>query len=545
MALPTDGTIWPPKENQHIADAYAVWSAWYANDPGSLGAVYQSQPSRKGVLNRVIDWFWSPKAGDADAGMVKLHVPIASDLCQVSADLLFSEPPKFTVEDAKGKNAKAQERLDLIAGAGLDQTLVAGAEVSAALGGVYYRATWDDSLYDHVFITKVDADGALPTFRYGRLIGVTFWRVVAVNGAQYLRHLERHELNALGEGVIEHGLFDGSATDLGRRIPLTDHEATAFLAPRVNELSQISTGSRGLDVEYVPNITPNRKWRLDPSGANLGRSDLDGIEPLMDALDRVYSSLMRDVELGKARLVVPHALLTDNGPGQGASFDTDKAIFTGINAAPGSAADSKLSIEKVQFDIRVTDHLEAAAALFAQIIRTAGYSSQTFGEKAEGGTGDQTATEVTAKERRSYLTRDRKIRAAKPALERLAQKALEMDSILFSTGVTGAPVTVQFADAVQESLESLARTAGLLKAAEAASRKTLVQIVHPDWDEEQVDVEVARILEELPIMPDPTMFGTVVDDGGTEPDTSTGTSGQPTGYDRSRNGGASGAVRGS
>ncbi|MDQ0100452.1 A118 family predicted phage portal protein [Paenarthrobacter nicotinovorans] len=527
MALPVNGAEWPPRNVAHIHEAYSVWSAWYANDPGSLGAVYQTHPSRKGVLNRVIDWFWSPKAGDTDAGMVKLHVPIASDLCQVSADLLFSEPPTFTVEDAKGKNAKAQERLDLIAGAGLDQTLVAGAEVSAALGGVYYRATWDDSLYDHVFITKVDADGAIPTFRYGRLIGVTFWRVVAVNGSQYLRHLERHELNAIGVGVIEHGLYDGSATDLGRRIPLTDHEATAFLATRVDDLSQINTGSPGLAVEYVPNITPNRKWRLDPAGANLGRSDLDGIEPLMDALDRVYSSLMRDIELGKARLVVPSYMMTDLGPGKGAAFDNDRAIISEVVASPGAGTESSFKMEQVQFDIRVQDHLDSAAALFAQIIRTAGYSSQTFGEKDTSG-GDKTATEVTAKERRSYLTRDRKIRAAKPALERLAKKALAMDSILFNTGAPTANVTVQFADAVQESLESLARTAGMLKTAEAASMKVRVQIVHPDWDEEQVDAEVKQIMAEASIMPDPTMFGTVVDDGATP----AGTGGQPTGNDR-------------
>jgi len=529
LALPANGTTWPPKENQIIAEAYSVWSAWYANDPAGLGSAYQNPVVRKGVLNRVIDWFWTPKASDEDAGMLKLHVPVASDLCQVSADLLFSEPPSFTVEEPKGKNLKVQERLDLITGAGLDQTLVAGAEVSAALGGVYYRATWDDSLYQHVFITKVDADGALPTFRYGRLVSVTFWRVVLVDGNRWLRHLERHELDSFGVGVIEHGLFDGSATDLGIRIPLTEHEATLHLADMVNGDAQISTNTPGLAVEYAPNITPNRRWRLDPNGANLGRSDLDGIEPLMDALDRVYSSLMRDIELGKARLVVPQSMLTDLGPGKGASFDNDKAIFTGINAAPGSAADSKLALEQVQFAIRVTEHLETAAALFAQIIRTAGYSSQTFGEKDSGGGGEKTATEVTAKERRSYLTRDRKIRATTPALERIIFKALAMDAVLFGSGITPVPVTVTFADAVQESLESLARTAQLLKAAEAASRKTLVKIVHPDWDDEQVDAEVALIMAESPIMPDPTMFGSVVDDGGT--DTSTGASGQPAGDD--------------
>lgn len=551
MALPANGSVWPPENARTIFDAYAIWSAWYANDPASLGVAYQTQTRspymRQGFLNRIADWFWTPKSSDGDAGVVKLHVPVASDLCQVSADLLFSEPPVFAVEEVKDKdgktvNQKVQDRLDLITGAGLDQTLVAAAEVSAALGGVYLRATWDDALYDHVFITKVDADGAVPSFRYGRLTGVTFWRVVAIDGNVWTRHLECHSVDALGVGVIEHGLYQGSATDLGVRFPLAEHPATAHLAKMVNADSIISTQTEGLAVEYLPNIGPNRRWRQDPNGANLGRSDLDGIEPLLDALDRVYSSLMRDLELGKARLIVPQAMLNDMGPGKGASFDTDKALFTGINAAPGSAADSKLAIEQVQFAIRVQDHLDTAAALFAQIIRTAGYSSQTFGEKDNSG-GEKTATEVTAKERRSYLTRDRKIRSATPGLERIMSKALGMDGALFNSGASAVPVRVTFADAVQESMESLARTAGLLKAAEAASRKTLVQMVHPDWDEDQVDAEVDAIVAESPVFPDPTSFGTVIDDG-TSDDPGAGTGGQPAGDDRSGNSGPSGAVRG-
>lgn len=510
MALPVNGSVWPPNELRTVFDSFNIWSAWYANDPATLGIAYQTQTRapyfRQGFLNRLADWFWTPKESDGDAGVMKLHVPIASDLCQVSADLLFSEPPKFTVDDPKGKNLKAQERLDLITGAGLDQILVAAAEVSAALGGVYLRATWDDTLYDHVFITKVDADGAIPTFRYGKLVAVTFWRVVGIDGSRYWRHLERHELDLAGVGVIEHGLFDGSVTDLGVRIPLNDHEATKHLSAMVDADSQISTRTPGLAVEYAPNITPNRRWRLDPAGANLGRSDLDGIEPLMDALDRVYSSLMRDIELGKARLIVPQAMLTDLGPGKGATFDTDKALFTGINAAPGSAADSKLAIEQVQFAIRVQDHLDAAGALFEQIIRTAGYSAQTFGEKSTSrGASEKTATEVTAKERRSYLTRDRKVRAVTPALEGITFKAVAMDAVLFNTGATAVPVRVLFADAVQDSLQSLAQTVQLLKGAEAASRETLVQIVHPDWDADQVDAEVKLIVAQQPVFADPFM----------------------------------------
>ena len=539
MALPVNGAAWPPTNVAHIHEQYSTWSAWYANDIDLLRSAYSTNGTpgpagmRRGVLNRVADWFWTPKTSDGEAGITKLHVPIASDLCQVSADLLYSEPPAFTVDDNKGKNQKVQERLDLITGAGFDQTLVAVGEVSAALGGSYLRATWDDTLYQHVFLTKVDADGAIPTFRYGRLVEVTFWRVVDVDGSIFTRHLEHHSTDAFGVGVIEQALYQGSATDIGVRIPLEDSPATKHLAPMVDGNSIISTRTLGLAVEYVPNMTPNRKWRTDPHGTYLGRSDLDGIEPLLDAFDRTYSSLMRDLEIGKGRLVVPSYMMNDLGPGKGAAFDNDRAIIAEVTAAPGASTDSKLAIEKVQFDIRVTEHLEMAAALLAQIVRTAGYSSQTFGEKDESG-GDKTATEVTAKERRSYLTRDRKIRAATPGLQRILFKALDMDAALFSTGLTAAPVTVTFADAVQIPLESLAATVNLLKQAESASIKTRLLILHPDWDEKQIDAEAEAIQKESSVFPDPTMFGSVVDDGSGP----AGTDRQPTGNDRSRDSGA-------
>lgn len=538
MALPVNGAAWPPINVAHIHEDYAIWSAWYANDINMLRNVYSVNGTpgpagaRRGFINRVADWFWTPKTSDGEAGISKLHVPIASDLCQVSADLLYSEPPTFTVEDNKGKNAKVQERLDLITGAGFDQTLIASGEVAAALGGSYLRATWDDSLYKHVFLTKVDADGAIPTFRYGRLVEVTFWRVVDVDGTIFTRHLEHHSLNSFGIGVIEQALYQGSATDIGVRIPLADSPATKHLAPMVDGDSVISTQTPGLAVEYLPNMTPTRKWRTDPHGAYLGRSDLDGIEPLLDAFDRTYSSLMRDLEIGKGRLVVPSYMMNDLGPGKGAAFDNDRAIISEVLAAPGAATDSKLAIEKVQFDIRVTEHLEMAAALLAQIVRTAGYSSQTFGEKDDSG-GDKTATEVTAKERRSYLTRDRKIRAATPGLERILFKALDMDAALFSTGLVASPVTVAFADAVQTPLEALAATVNLLRQAESASIETRLLILHPDWDEKQISIEAGKIQQQSSVFPDPTMFGTEVGDGSAP----TGTVGQPAGNDRSGNNG--------
>jgi len=264
--------------------------------------------------------------------------------------------------------------------------------------------------------------------------------------------------------------------------------------------SSISTVSPGLAVVYVPNQRPQRRWRADPVGASLGRSDLDGVEPLMDALDETYSSWMRDVRLAKARLIVPEYMLQNLGAGRGAGFDADQEIFTPLSMPPSDGNTTQIS--ENQFKIRFEEHKATSDELVATILRSVGYSAQTFGEGVNGGA--VTATEVTSKERRSYLTRDRKIRLFRPSIADAIEKLLAVDAALFASRVAVERPQVAFADEVQADPEVLARTAQLLRAAQAASTATLVNMQHPDWDDTAVKAEVALILAESGMsVPDP------------------------------------------
>ena len=500
MPLPITDQAWPPPALDPIRAKQAEHAAWYSNQIDQLANHYTGAPSRRGgLVQRVARWFWS-SGTDLTQPERKLHVPVASDLCQASSDLLFSEPPSFTVEDEK-----SQERLDEIIDDVAHQVLASSAEVNAALGDVYLRATWDKSVVpDRPFLAKIDADMAYPEFTFGRLTAVTFWTVLSSNtNGLVTRHLERHETNAEGIGIVEHGLYQGTKDQLGKRIPLTEHPATRNLP--VDGDSVISTLSPGLDVVHIPNVQPNRMFRQHPIGVNLGRSDLDGIEPTLDALDEAYSSLMRDIRLGKSMLVVPEAMLTSNGPGNGASWNQAE-VFTGIKAPPSAQADQRMQIEQVQFAIRIEEHERAIMLLWNTIVRSAGYSAQTFGE---GGDVQITATEVASKERRSYLTRDRKIRSFKPALTALCEKLLAIDAAVFNSGAKPLPVDVAFADGVQDDPEALARTAQHLANSLSASIETRVRLQHKDWDETAIMQEVAKIRAEnqLPALADPDTLG--------------------------------------
>ncbi|WP_166375972.1 phage portal protein [Aeromicrobium phragmitis] len=497
MPLPEKDMQWPPPQLTHILNDISTWSAWYSGDPASLSTAYgavdttgprpltQVRPSQYagGVVGAVARWFWGQPT-PAGHQRTKLHVPVAADIATASSDLLFAEQPTIVTNDDDTKRKRLNKILE---GVAWESLLPESGEIAAALTGVYQRIVWDENVADHPLITVVPADSAWPEFSFGKLRAVTFWQVVARNGSTVVRHLERHE-----PGRILHGLYQGTETQLGRRIPLTEHHATADIT--VDEDAGVDTGTSLLTAVYIPNVKPTRRptWRNDPIGSNLGRSDFDGIEPAMDALDETYTSWMRDVRIGKARIIVDQAALETEGRGHEASFDLDREVYEAVNIMSGSGDDAPIT--PYQFEIRAEAHQATIRALLERIISGAGYSLQTFGVYPEG--SGTTATEVSARERKSMTTREKKTRYWAPALTHLLTALLEVDRAKFRGPGPFDQMTIEFPPSTQPTPAELAQTAQLLSAAQAASIRTRVKMVHPDWDKTAVDEEVDLIMGE-------------------------------------------------
>lgn len=497
MPLPDNGQPWPPKD---YADAYAhmhTWSAWYSGDPDELSRVYQHigqrlvntpdvRPSqlRGGLMGTLARWWWGQPIPPGEKRS-KIHVPLASDIASTSADLLFSEPITLTSEDTE-----TQDQLAAYCDDELHSTLLESAEVSSAISGVYLRVVWDrDVRPDGPWIAPVHGDAAIPEWSYGRLRAVTFVRTLTSDPRLVVRHLERHEV-VDGQGVILHGVYEGSDTELGRRVPLTEYSELAGIAEVVDEGDTISTGIDQLTAVYVPNIRPNRYWRNLPACAPLGRSDYAGIEGIMDALDETMSSWMRDIRLAKGRILTPEAFLQSRGAGRGALFDPDREVYETLNLIPQANGQGN-QLTLAQFKIRVAEHSQTCQDLIARAVGAAGYSQQTFGMSSDVAV---TATEVAAKERKSLITRDKKIRYWRPRLAEILQAWLKVGQAQFGWTVDPSTrPTVGFPEAVQQDQASLAQTLQLLTTAEAASTETKVQMLHPDWDDQQVADEVAKI----------------------------------------------------
>lgn len=502
MPLPKEQQTWPPIDPAVLTSLWD-WDAWYSGDPDRLVERYQlrgvkgpqDRPSqyRRGWIGRFARWWWGQPTPLGEK-RTKIHIPLAGDIARTSSDLLFSEPPKFTL-DGKG-NTATQDRLDELVNDGLHPTLLESAEVCAALGGVYLRLVWDTDVTDRPWIAPVHADGAVPDFAYGKLRAVTFWTVIQIDGTKWIRHLERHE-----RGFILHGVYEGTEQNLGRLKDLGAFEATKTLK------DVVQTGAPDhLTAVYVPNVRPARAWRTVPEAAYLGQSDYQGIEGLMDALDETYSSWMRDLRLAKGRVVVPNAFLQNNGAGQGAAFEPDREIYAGLDMI--ARADSGSMLTPVQFEMRVKEHQDTAKELIQQAVRQAGYSASSFGEVADGQA--VTATEIRARERRSMTTRSRKALYWGPGLRDIvaALLAVESGSLFNIRGLTVDRPDVEFQDSISEDPQTLATTANLLAQAEAASIETRVRMVNPDWDKDRVDAEVQLIQDETGRnVADPTLLG--------------------------------------
>jgi A118 family predicted phage portal protein len=445
---------------------------------------------------------WLGKPPVSGENRVRLHVPLPADISTMSADLLFSEPPRMVLPesikregDVITRSAQQQRVEDIINSPEFHATLLEAAEVQSALGGVYLRLIWDRNRLRSVRADVVHADCAMPEFRFGELSAVTFWTELSSLGDDFVyRHLERVE-----PGFTEHGLYKGGKNTLGVRVPIEEHPSTSWLAaPGVlNEESQLLSGIDRMTAVFIPNMLPNKEFRKHPLLRSVGRSDYAGAVQIFDAADETWSSWMRDIRLAKARLIVPRDYLTSNGFGGGSSFDLDREVYEGIDALTGPNGES-IGITPQQFAIRVDEHERTLHDLQRRALRAAGYSSSSMGDTDAG---MRTATEVKSDDRLSDRTRDKKTNYWR-RIDEFCLTWLLLDAELYNLPKPEKAPEVRFPAESQVDVEETSRVIQMLSAATAISTQQKVRMMHPEWDGTTVNEETDRILQEKGISTD-------------------------------------------
>lgn len=474
---------WPPMN--YLSWKMVEHSAWYSGSAEILANYYTEYINKNLMqlpytLNTNGDNFWGRQIRNQSETFV--HVPIAGDIAETSANLLFGEQPIIKIAESTEKNASilykdSQKELEeILKDIGFHRKLLESAEACAAIGGVYIKIAWDEELTKYPIPVIVQADKAVPEFKFGMLVAVTFWKIVDSDdsGSKVLRLLERYS-----KGKIEYSLYQGTSDKLGKNVSLETHEETKELMdvmPTIDELLAV----------YIPNALPNR---IDRSSF-LGRSDYLGIEPLMDSLDEIFSAWVTEIEIAKARILLPESYIEKQSIGK--KFNIDRSVYVGLDIDPTVEGHS---ITAQQFLIRAEEYEKTSMNFMERIITSAGYSPQSFGINIAGRA--ESGTALAIRERKSFSTKAKKQSYWSDAISSIVHKImLVYNAELSGKMETDINLTVSFSDSVSNDLTTTANALKMLSDAQSASIEVRVKILNPDWEEEQVENEVKRIKEE-------------------------------------------------
>ena len=486
MTLPVNDTAWPPAPLAPLFDMVGEASAWWEGDARGLSATYgakvRSSQFAGGVVGAASRFFWGKPTAPNQSGK-KLHLPLAADIASTVANLLFETAPSFKSDDEN-----TQALLDgLVNAEQFGADLLVAAESASALGGVYWRVQWDQSISPLPWITWVDADSAIPEFRYGRLVAVNFVEELTRIDEKYTHRL----ITRYDAGRIDYQLMRGKDANLGEIIPLTEHPATAGLV--LDQDSGISLGAPILAAGYVPNALPNPGFRKNGLLRNMGRPDLSpDLFDLFDLLDETWTSLQRELRLGRMRITAPDYMLEKRGMGQGTTFDVDREVYDPMY---GVSPEDNPGVQFHQPDLRVEKHLQVSSGIVREVLRRVNISASTFGMD-DTGTGAMTAREIEAKTKQSVQTWKAKSRYWKAGLLDAARALVTLAGAMERTTVKPELITIEMAPPVQETMLDKAQTIQALDSARAISTGEKIRMIHPEWDSVKRDQEIADILAE-------------------------------------------------
>lgn len=472
-----EGMQWPPMDLERYK--MKEHSTWYSGEAELLANFYFDNDLQNylqlnyGTINN--NKFWARQIRNKSGFFI--HVPIANDISETSSSFLFGESPIIRFDTESDGVVDDQEALDdMLTKSGFYKKILEGAEVASAIGGVYIKIAWDSELSSEPIPVIAQCEQAFPTFRFGKLVKVTLVYDVENDGSKVCRLAE-----TISKGKIENQLYIGSADCLGNKADLSACEATKGLKKEVDTAGVMTC-------VYIPNLLPNKLNRLSP----MGRSDYQGIETLMDALDETFSAWMIDVQIARGKIHVPSGYVKEL-EGDKTSFNIDTMMYEELDVDPTAM---NKSIDATQFAIRADEFEKTCLNLLDRIITSAGYSPQSFGLNIQGRAESGTALNV--RERKSFSTTSKKESYWEDELKNLviAMCTIKQAFLGGSFKCDFTKINIAFADGISNNLPETASSVKTLSDAKAISTDTKVRMVHPEWCEKQVRDEVERILND-------------------------------------------------
>lgn len=514
--LETGRDEWPLKQERAILARVAEWAALSTSDSTMLQALCSWQAGSNQNLPYVVD-------------------PLPERVKDAFADLIFGAETDFEAQpETEGAESTDQELLDdLVDENDLPTELQAAAAQCVAEGEVWWRVYVDRDAFEHPVIEWHSRADVLPLYRGRKLLAVAFISDLSnlAPDAPVLRvgddndpagtTMWRQEATSTGSdpvvwryveiqtgGMTRNLLYRGERNKLGEGQPLQAHEQTADLPDQwIHDLEAQSRAGRPVRVMLAGRVTNGQ------CSARLGRSQYAGARDLFYELNKLASVGSRNVELTMQKRAVVNADVVgamvaaklaanpDMDPAEVARTVRSSVALPDAFMAPRPNRDDmgeQVPMGVLEFSDAWAEALLAwDGGLTDKILTRCRVAPQLVGRHTEDAA---TGPALRARLLDSVLAADGKARAWDDALPRLIRAAQLVDALAEERGGCGhdwsspdePPVVVRSSVLPEDEGEEVVRHAAAV-GARIESRRTAIERLNPEFDEDRVTEELALI----------------------------------------------------
>jgi Phage portal protein, SPP1 Gp6-like len=398
----------------------------------------------------------------------RIYTPVglAREVCNFSAEMLFSAPPTITFEDDE----------DLLEGIldanGLDARLTAIAAMIATEGRGGLRIINDENVADVPLITHVHEDEIIWDERHGSFIvggAVIIERQPKMQSGitnDVYRLVEEHT-----KGAVSRQLYRGTGSMLGSPVDMGTLDEFAGLPEEEKT---------GLD---VPTLI---RW----DNVSGGYSDLAGAEAILDRIDAEVSYGAEKSEKSRPVSYADASLFDANGRVDlSGIIPLRRGRMRELEDDPTKNLAGTIQPEfQAGETIAWIDFLTDAALMFM------GYSKASYG-RDEGGSADS-GKALRLRQARTLLKKAGKDRMAVEAITNALAVAMAWHDS--GSKVADYRTEITLGDGLPRDSMEDAQEAVTWDGAGAISLEEKIRTRRPEWDEDAIDEEVERIRAEAP-----------------------------------------------
>jgi hypothetical protein len=491
---------WPLPQEQAVINRLSEWAAFAESDSPVLQSICRWQVGENQHLPYVVD-------------------PLPERIKDAFADLIFGAETVF-----EAPNEHDQGNLDeLVVENDLPSELQDAAAKCVAEGEVYWRAYVDRDAFEHPVIEWHSRLDVVPLWRGRKLLAVAFVSDVdnLEPDAPVLRGGDdadpagqyawlQQQTRVAGDdtvwryveiqtgGLVRNLLYQGGKRGLGDRVELAAHPAFADLPDEwAHNLAVQTRAGRPVDLMLAGRIANGKAGRL-------GRSQYAGVRDLLYELNKLASVGGRNVELTMQKRAV---LSTDvvqairaahSDPDEPAATRTPTVPLPDAFMAPRDQMGEGNPMGVLEFSDAWAEALLAwDGGLTDKILTRCRVAPQLVGRHTEDAA---TGPALRARLMDSVLAADGKARAWDDELPRLLRAVQLVDALGEEQGGCGhdwrapdeLPVVARSSVLPEDEGEEVTRHAAAV-GARIESRRTAIERLNEDWDDERVDEELRLI----------------------------------------------------